>query len=178
MQKARGCSLCESNKYRTGDASPQNNECKPIPAGANLGTAACVCWCQVKTHGMLVICRPAVPFSRLFRLPTCAGYKAALLLVGPTGAPFPLTVNGKTVLCDTASEDQCQGAYTITACDKGTVSKWDNGARVPLAPKTCGPCTSNTYAPRTGECSFRAAHWLFSVLAVWCLLLVLHFATH
>lgn len=31
---AKGCSLCPSGQYRSGDASPENNECKNIPGGA------------------------------------------------------------------------------------------------------------------------------------------------
>lgn len=40
---AKGCSLCPSGTYRTGDAAPENNACRRIPPGGQKVEAAWVC---------------------------------------------------------------------------------------------------------------------------------------
>jgi hypothetical protein len=36
----QGCQTCPDDSYRTGDATPENNECKPIPPGAFAASCA------------------------------------------------------------------------------------------------------------------------------------------
>lgn len=48
---AKGCSLCPSGTYRTGDAAPENNACRRIPPGGQNVEAA---WsaCRVPLPGL------------------------------------------------------------------------------------------------------------------------------
>lgn len=130
---AKGCSMCATGTYRSGDAAPENNECKQIPAGGWCGE-----WLPVRTaltwKQMCVRNRGCVTCSSQCASPT-PGYKVKV-------------ASGTTSAIDNTGN--ILGAYEIEACAKGQVSYWTGATRTPAAANTCQACTLNTYAPRTG----------------------------
>ncbi len=93
----------------------------------------------------LCLCNHCCPHSHIITHAWHAGYKAKTLLAGTS------SVGGTQCLADGSSTTTCVGAYEIEACAVGTVSSWSVTTRSPAEPMKCTVCTSNTYAPRTGE---------------------------
>lgn len=80
----QACQLCPSDTYRTGNAAPENNVCKPIPAGYRLGD---------DSHVHIELCPPGqvsfldsqgrrVPYHNPKACVSCAGLDTELGLTG------------------------------------------------------------------------------------------------
>lgn len=132
VANALACSLCPTGTYRIGDASPENNVCKKIPAGKLLLSSAQGTLGSMAGPLKFALCKCCL--HTLLPLGPASGYKAAATLDTTAGAPI--------------------GAYAIGVCSAGSVSYWSAaGIRTPTDASICQDCAdfgANTVAARSG----------------------------
>jgi len=150
---AKGCSLCPSGQYRSGDAAPENNMCRQIPPGGELRLGTAVGHCRWGPAAACSACKRclacmAAGMSALaaFAAHASCPAKYAPLLRHPPGYKAAATVlDAKNRI----------GAADIQLCSAGEVSFWSGSpaVRTPTDATTCKPCDKNsgTVAPRAGE---------------------------
>ena len=153
---ALACKSCTAypdigpGSYRTGDATPENNECKPVPSGA--------CGMRWQAAAELWV----VGWGRVR-----AGPGRFLQRVPPTPPPHPTpplqpSFARFTSYSPAGYKLKDDSHSKITPCEAGRVAFWENGDRVPADGLACAACSSldglaggkrfaHTYAPRKGE---------------------------
>lgn len=120
------CQPCAANTYRSGDASPENNECRPVPAGYKADAAAGATTITACTKGSVA-------------------YWAAGARVPPTPTDCQPCGAAPTTKANTYAPRE--GMAACLPCRGGAVPKDSDGAAGTAAagPDTCEQCPAGTF---------------------------------
>ena len=130
------CTACKANYYRSGDASPNNNMCLPVPAGYREMTNADRSTAQISGHAVIAPQSQVVPCS-VGTFSSWSGNAASPDTSNATRTPATATLCTPCTLNLYAPRT---GMSQCVACKGGTApTKSSSGL---LGPNQCTPCTT------------------------------------